>query len=52
MSLSYDTKPTAMHEEYAMGSLDARVEEVEPYEPGGAEEKVSKNDRLPGMHGV
>lgn len=40
MSLSYDTKPTAMHEEFAMGSLDARVEEVEPYEPGGAEEKV------------
>lgn len=32
-----------MHEEFAMGAMDARVQEVEPYEPGGAEEKVRQD---------
>jgi hypothetical protein len=48
MSLSYDNKPSTMHEEFAMGSVsDARGEEIAPYEPGGAEEKVSVEITLP-----
>lgn len=46
MSLPYDAKPSAMHEEFAMGAMHARVQEIEPYEPGGAEEKVGEDDPL------
>lgn len=45
MSLSYDTKPTTMHDEFAMDSIsDARADEGAPYEPGGAEEKVCDDE--------
>lgn len=44
MSLPYDNKPTTKHEEFAMDVLDAQAEEVAPYEPGGAEEKVCNNE--------
>ncbi|KAJ9094626.1 hypothetical protein QFC19_007839 [Naganishia cerealis] len=41
MSLSYDTKPTTIHEDFAIASVsDARAHDGAPYEPGGAEEKA------------
>lgn len=41
MSLSYDNKPSTAHDEFALGSASpVPGEQMAPYEPGGAEEKV------------
>ena len=41
MSLSYDNKPSIAHDEFALGSASVGLgEQMAPYEPGGAEEKV------------